>query len=83
MIIQKTDIIQVLTTELLDMKPDLQGKTTPDKHFMFDLGLDSLDITEFIARTEQQYRIEIPDDIWRDLNNLEKIADYLIDHSHE
>ncbi|MEM7375463.1 MAG: phosphopantetheine-binding protein [Bacteroidota bacterium] len=83
MSLPKADILNHLTKELLDMKPDLQDKVNADKHFMWELGLDSLDITEFIARTEQHFRIEIPDDIWRDLDNLDKIADYLIAQTHD
>lgn len=77
-ILEKEQIIDALIVELKEMKPKLDSVIEAESHFTFDLDLDSLDITEFIARSEQKYQIEIHDDHWRDLDNLNKLTEYIM-----
>jgi len=77
-IAQKEQIIDALIVELKEMKPALDDVIESESHFTLDLDLDSLDITEFIARSEQKYQIEIHDDHWRDLDSLNKLAEYIM-----
>ncbi|WP_198439857.1 phosphopantetheine-binding protein [Pareuzebyella sediminis] len=51
-----------------------------DDRFKDDLGVDSLDMAEFIARVEQDYRIEIPDKDWPKIATMGLLVDY-IDHA--
>lgn len=51
-----------------------------EDRFKDDLGVDSLDMAEFIARVEQDYRIEIPDADWPKIASMGLLADY-IDHA--
>ena len=82
-VIEKNDLIQDLVLELKEIKPELKEDIEAEQHFSYDLGLDSLDITEFIARSEQKYQIEIDDDDWRELVDLNKLTDYIIKQLHD
>jgi acyl carrier protein len=42
-----------------------------------EIGLDSLDLAELAARIEQQYRIEISNDDWKQLANIGDVQAYL------
>jgi acyl carrier protein len=71
-----TAIAEVLQELLLRTKPDLTLPLPPDADWA-DWDLDSLDLAELAARIEQHYRLEIPDDAWRDLRNFAALHDYL------
>ena len=47
---------------------------------MTDLGLDSLDVVEFVARVEEVYRVSVPDEDWQQLSTLDRIAEYVLVH---
>ncbi len=47
-------------------------KITPEAHFVKDLGLDSLDMTEMTLGLEESYSIEIPDS---ELENVATVKD--------
>lgn len=42
-----------------------------------EVGLDSLDVVELVARVEQSYRIEIENDEWQGLNSMAALAEHL------
>ena len=44
------------------------------------LGLDSLDVVEFVARLEYRFRFVVPDDQWQQLATLDAIAAYALGH---
>ena len=41
----------------------------PTRLLMTDLGLDSLDCVEFVARVEEFYRLSVADDEWQELSD--------------
>jgi acyl carrier protein len=67
-------------TELFDLlrqtKPSLTA-APPEDAAWADIGLDSLDLAELAARIEQLYRIEIPDQDWRQLGTVAELRAYL------
>jgi acyl carrier protein len=69
-------IAEVLQDLLLRTKPDLTLPLPPAADWA-DWDLDSLDLAELAARIEQHYRLEIPDQDWRDLRNFATLHAYL------
>ena len=63
--------IQSLIVEQLDVDP---SQVTMDTDFMKDLEADSLDAVEIILGVEEEYGIEIPDDI---AENFTKVGDII------
>jgi acyl carrier protein len=53
---------------------------TFESDFRKDLGLDSLDLVDFIMNVEKEFNLSIPDNIVADLNNLEDLNKYVNGH---
>ncbi len=60
-----------------DMKPSLNKDFTIEDNFMDDVGLDSLDLTEYVARIENTFLIEVDDKDWKQLINLKACIAYI------
>ncbi len=64
--------------ELIIDKLDLDGSLiTMDTDIMKDLEADSLDAVEIILAIEQEYGLEIPDDIAEDFTLVGDIVKYI------
>lgn len=74
------DVIDVLRVEIRKVKDTLPLATATDALLMTDLGLDSLDVVEFVARVEEVYRVSVSDEDWQELTTLQQIADYVRAH---
>ena len=72
---QKT--IQFLQKTLIQIRPDLPENFPTEDHFKEVWGLDSLDLVEYVARIEQEYRLEIPDEDLEKLGSIDQIMEYL------
>lgn len=72
-------IRETLSGQLQNIKPDLRN-WDPEDHFKQELGLDSLDLVEFVARIEQHYRIIVPDEDLEKMISLEATAKYVHQH---
>lgn len=72
-------IQETLSGQLQSIKPDLRN-WDPGDHFKQELGLDSLDLVEFVARIEQHYRIIVPDEDLEQMISLEATAQYVHQH---
>eukprot|EP01101_Sappina_pedata_P010130 TRINITY_DN6304_c0_g1_i1.p3 TRINITY_DN6304_c0_g1~~TRINITY_DN6304_c0_g1_i1.p3 ORF type:complete len:126 (+),score=69.97 TRINITY_DN6304_c0_g1_i1:184-561(+) len=58
------------------------SKVTAASHFINDLGVDSLDVVEIVLALEDEFAVEIPDDV---ADNVQSIADaikYLSDNPY-
>ena len=66
--------IQALITEQLDVDPSM---VTMDTDFMKDLEADSLDAVEIILGVEEEYGIEIPDDVAENFTKVSDIVKYV------
>jgi acyl carrier protein len=60
-----------------DMKPLLDIDFSVAADFKDDVGLDSLDLTEYVARIENVFLIEVDDKDWKQLINLKACIDYI------
>ena len=68
------DTIQKLIMEQLDVDASL---VTMETDFMKDLEADSLDAVEIILGVEEEYGIEIPDDIAENFTKVSDIVKYV------
>ena len=66
--------IQALIVEQLDVDPSM---VQMDTDFMKDLEADSLDAVEIILGVEDEYGIEIPDDIAENFTKVGDIVKYV------
>ena len=66
--------IQALIVEQLDVDPSM---VTMDTDFMKDLEADSLDAVEIILGVEDEYGIEIPDDVAENFTKVSDIVKYV------
>jgi acyl carrier protein len=71
------DILKILRSIINEMKPNLP-QAIPEKDTFKKWGLDSLDQSEFVARLEQHYKMEIPDQDWDQLISLDETIKYLM-----
>ena len=72
----KIIIINNILSHFKDVKPTLEIASN-DSNFKEELGVDSLDMAEFVARIEQEYRIEIPDNDWSQIATVNLMAEYI------
>ena len=52
------------------------SEITEETSFVGDLGADSLDLVELIMDLEQEYHIEIPDEVLPTLKTVQDVVDY-------
>jgi acyl carrier protein len=50
---------------------------TPDKNIMDDLGADSLTTVEIVMALEEEFDIEIPDDVTEEMFTVQDIMTYI------
>jgi len=63
------DDVRAVIVEQLGVKPD---EVKPEASFRDDLGVDSLDVVEFIMALEEKFGIQIPDE---DAQKMETVND--------
>lgn len=66
-------VIKILS-DFTEMDPE---KITMDTKLVSDLGLNSLDVVNVIVAFEDEFDIEIPDRVIKDLHTVGSIVDYL------
>jgi len=66
--------VKELIVEQLDVDPEI---VTMDTDFMKDLEADSLDAVEIILGVEDEYGIEIPDEVAENFAKVSDIVNYI------
>ncbi len=75
----RDQILQALRDELLAMdKAAAVEQMSEQARFKEDMGLDSLDIVEFVARAELRYQVHVPDQDFGLLDTPGKVIDYVL-----
>jgi acyl carrier protein len=74
----REDVLEILREELRAVNDEIPAVIEPDDRLEEAVGLDSLDIIEFVARIEYRYHVLVPDDDWQQLTTLDAIADYML-----
>ncbi|MFK4785963.1 AMP-binding protein [Fusobacterium sp. MFO224] len=71
-------------TNISNYIKDLKNKkVTPKAHFELDLGMDSLDIVEFVSYVEATFGVTIDEKIFIEHCTVESLANYVAKHSNE
>ena len=69
----ESKVISIIVRELgLD-----ESEITPEKDFIEDLGLDSLDVMTLAMAMEEEFDIEVPDDDVEGIKTVQDVFDYL------
>ncbi len=55
----------------------MKGGVRNESTFIDDLGADSLDIVELIMAFEEEFNIEIPDDVAEKIKTVKDTVDYI------
>ncbi len=69
-------VIDLIATHL-NVSPD---EVKPESAFIDDLGMDSLDIVDFVMLIEKEFVVEIPDEDAERISTVQDAIDYLVDH---
>ena len=54
-----------------------EAEVTIDSTFIDDLGADSLDIVELIMAFEEEFNVEIPDDVAEKIKTVKDTVEYI------
>ncbi|HOY31665.1 MAG TPA: acyl carrier protein [Bacteroidales bacterium] len=76
---EKKEIQNLVVSEIRKVKKNLPESIPPEAHLMNEIGFDSVDMAELVARAEQSFKIEIPDSIWKQLVTINIITDYIFE----
>ncbi len=75
----RDEMIDLLQAELHDVNAEIPRELPADRELIGELGVDSLDVVEFVARLEYRFRFVVPDDEWQQLATLDAIAAYALE----
>lgn len=70
-------IFERLVTLIREQRQDSSLDVTPHLSLKDDLGVDSIELVEFIINIEDDFNIEIPDDEVDNMTSMEDLLDYL------
>ena len=68
------DKVKAIVVEQLGVD---ESEVAIDSPFIDDLGADSLDIVELIMAFEEEFNIEIPDDVAEKIKTVKDTVDYI------
>lgn len=68
------DKVKAIVVEQLGVD---EAEVTIDSTFIDDLGADSLDIVELIMAFEEEFNIEIPDDVAEKIKTVKDTVEYI------
>ncbi len=68
------DKVKEITVEQLSVE---EADITMDSTFIDDLGADSLDIVELIMAFEEEFNIEIPDEVAEKIKTVKDAVEYI------
>jgi acyl carrier protein len=74
---ERSEIQDLVMGEIKKVKKFLPDKIPYDDNLIDDWGFQSIDMAELVARAEQFFQVEVPDAIWKELNSVNKIADFI------
>lgn len=66
--------VKVIVSQQLEVDPN---KVTFDASFADDLGADSLDTVELVMALEEEFGIEIPDEVAENIDTVGKAAEHI------
>ncbi len=76
----KEQIIEVITRNLLENLDDLDAETIDPEASMRDYGANSLDIIEVVSSSMRELKIKVPRSELADVQNISQLADKFLEH---
>lgn len=73
---------QLVLEQLCRLVPNLEAEPAPSLWLHDDVGLDSLDLVEFVMSLEQAFHVEIPDGEIGGWRTLEDVYRSVERHAH-
>ena len=68
-----SDIQKRIITVICDQLDVEADKVTAEAHFIDDLGADSLDTVELVMAVEEEFDVEIPDDMAEQIKTVNDV----------
>ena len=68
------DKVKAIVVEQLGVD---ESEVTIDSTFIDDLGADSLDIVELVMAFEEEFNVEIPDDVAEQIKTVKDTVEYI------
>ena len=68
------DKVKAIVVEQLGVD---EAEVTIDSTFIDDLGADSLDIVELIMAFEEEFNVELPDDVAEKIKSVKDTVEYI------
>ena len=78
--VDKAEVTERVITRVKDFDKVDADKVTATSHFTEDLGLDSLDGVEVVMAVEEEFSIEIPDDVADNLLSVAECIEFISQH---
>ena len=75
-----SELRAVLMEELRAVNDEVPEDVPFDQKLIAEIGIDSLDTIEFVARLEYRFQFVVPDEDWEQLTTLDEVLDYVKDH---
>ena len=69
--------LQAIVSKQLGIEVD---KVVPSADFSKELGADSLDVVELVMAFEEEFEIEIEDEVAGDMSTVQDALDYILEH---
>ena len=69
-------VVEIVCNQLEISKEDV----TPDSSLVEDLGADSLDTVELVMAFEEEFEIEIDDEVAGEMSTVQDALDYIIEN---
>lgn len=66
--------VQKIVVDQLDVDPE---QVKPEANFANDLGADSLDTVELVMALEEEFEIEIPDEVAEQIDTVGKAVQHI------
>lgn len=70
--------VKKIVVDNLDVEED---KVTESASFIDDLGADSLDLVELVMAFEEEFNIEIPDDVQENIRTVGDAVKHIKEHA--
>lgn len=79
--LDRQSVIDVLRQELHTLNDEIALDLPSNELLRDELGIDSLDLVELVARVEYRFGFIVSDEDWQRFETLEDIAAYVVDHA--
>ncbi|EHI69006.1 phosphopantetheine-binding protein [Streptococcus ictaluri] len=73
----RNDILERIITLISKQKDTIDFTITEDTNLKDDLGVDSIELVEFVINIEDEFNIEIPDEAVDHMVSMGDMLDYL------